>query len=100
MCKRVLNIYRYIVINIGLEQDTWFVKLSIEINTIINMFRTQRLISYDVLAAFREQLLRVLLRIVSGVLSATPPKTKENSLGGRLAQHLFQVGRHSCPNLL
>ena len=40
----------------------------------------------------REQLLKVLLKVVSGVLSTTPPKRKENSLGGRLSQHLFQVG--------
>ncbi|XP_064622191.1 ral GTPase-activating protein subunit alpha-1-like isoform X2 [Lineus longissimus] len=61
MCKRVLNIYRYMVMNLFLERQTW------------------------------EQLLLVLLRITSGVLKDCPPADREASLGGRLAQPLFQT---------
>ncbi|ELU01115.1 hypothetical protein CAPTEDRAFT_167900, partial [Capitella teleta] len=61
MCKRVLNIYRYMVMNHSLSLGTW------------------------------EQLLLVLLRITSGVLSTTPPMYKEKSLSGRLAQPIFQT---------
>jgi len=39
----------------------------------------------------REQLLMILLRITSLVISKIPPKRKDDSLGGKLAQALFQV---------
>ena len=39
----------------------------------------------------REQLLKVLLCITSGVLSQHKPEEKDNTLGGRLAQAIFQV---------
>ncbi|XP_064603064.1 ral GTPase-activating protein subunit alpha-1-like [Liolophura sinensis] len=61
LCKRVLNIYRYIVMNIPIQQQTW------------------------------EQILRVLLGITSGVLRECPPKDKSKTLGGRLAQPIFQT---------
>ncbi|CAG5132353.1 unnamed protein product, partial [Candidula unifasciata] len=61
LCKRVLNIYRYIVVNMDINQQTW------------------------------EQLLKVLLRITSGVLKRSPPVDRYKTLGGRLAQHLFQT---------
>jgi hypothetical protein len=40
---------------------------------------------------FREQLLIVLLRITSVVLSMAPPSERDKSLGGRLAEHIFKV---------
>lgn len=43
------------------------------------------------LQSFREQLLRVLLQITSMILSKTPPKRKEDTLGGKLAPAIFQV---------
>ena len=45
----------------------------------------------------REQLLRILLRITSAVLSVAPPIVhREKSLGDRLAEHLLKV---SCSSL-
>lgn len=41
---------------------------------------------------FREQLLAVLLRITSLVLTPHVPLRKEDTLGGRLAPAFFQVG--------
>jgi hypothetical protein len=42
----------------------------------------------------REQLLLVLLQITSLILSKTPPKRKEETLGGKLAPAIFQVRWH------
>ncbi|ESO85701.1 hypothetical protein LOTGIDRAFT_210880 [Lottia gigantea] len=61
LCKRVLNIYRYLVMHVTLNQNTW------------------------------EQLLVVLLRVTSGVLKSSPPSERHKSLGGRLAQPIFQT---------
>ncbi|XP_054712928.1 LOW QUALITY PROTEIN: ral GTPase-activating protein subunit alpha-1-like [Uloborus diversus] len=61
MCKRVLNIYRYMVMNVNMEKRVW------------------------------EQLLLVLLQITSLVLKEVPPVRKEDTLGGRLAPALFQT---------
>ncbi|KAH9496143.1 Ral GTPase-activating protein subunit alpha-1 [Bulinus truncatus] len=61
LCKRVLNIYRHVVMNIELNHQTW------------------------------EQLLKVLLRITSGVLKRNPPAERYMTLGGRLAQPIFQT---------
>ncbi|GIY68478.1 hypothetical protein CDAR_112172 [Caerostris darwini] len=61
MCKRVLNIYRYMVMNVQMERRVW------------------------------EQLLKVLLQITSLVLKEVPPVRKEDTLGGRLAPALFQT---------
>ncbi|PNF30190.1 Ral GTPase-activating protein subunit alpha-2 [Cryptotermes secundus] len=60
-CKRVLNIYRYMVMHTRMESRTW------------------------------EQLLMVLLQITSLILSKTPPKRKEETLGGKLAPAIFQT---------
>ncbi|KAG8275624.1 Ral GTPase-activating protein subunit alpha-2 [Homalodisca vitripennis] len=60
-CKRVLNIYRYMVMHTHMEARTW------------------------------EQLLLVLLQITSLILSKTPPKRKEDTLGGKLAPAIFQT---------
>ena len=40
---------------------------------------------------YREQLLLVMLRITSGVLSKKPPENMTSSKEGKLAQALFQV---------
>ncbi|XP_039283019.1 ral GTPase-activating protein subunit alpha-1 [Nilaparvata lugens] len=61
ICKRVLNIYRYMVMHTHMEARTW------------------------------EQLLLVLLRITSLILTKTPPRRKEETLGGRLAPAIFQT---------
>ncbi|XP_046401703.1 probable Rho GTPase-activating protein CG5521 isoform X2 [Ischnura elegans] len=61
ICKRVLNIYRYMVMHTRMESATW------------------------------EQLLLVLLQITSLILSKTPPSRKEETLGGKLAPAIFQT---------
>ena len=61
MCKRVLNIYRYMVMNVKMEARTW------------------------------EQLLFILLQITQLTLNEQPPRKREDSLGGRLAQAIFQT---------
>jgi len=45
--------------------------------------------------AGREQLLRILLRITSSVLTVTLPAHREKSLGDRLAEHLLKVSYSS-----
>ncbi|KAI4469242.1 tuberin [Holotrichia oblita] len=60
-CKRVLNIYRYMVMHTRMDNGTW------------------------------EQLLLVLLQITSLVLGETPPKKKAHTLGGKLAPAIFQT---------
>lgn len=60
-CKRVLNIYRYMVMHTCMDSGTW------------------------------EQLLLVLLQITSLVLGESPPKKKMQSLGGKLAPAIFQT---------
>lgn len=61
ICKRVLNIYRTMVMKTRMECKTW------------------------------EQLLMVLLQITSVILAQAPPNAKQNNLGGRLAQPIFQT---------
>ncbi|CRL05977.1 CLUMA_CG018909, isoform A [Clunio marinus] len=61
ICKRVLNIYRTMVMKTRMESRTW------------------------------EQLLMVLLQITSVILAQAPPNAKRNNLGGRLAQPIFQT---------
>ncbi|KAK7603642.1 hypothetical protein V9T40_003641 [Parthenolecanium corni] len=62
ICKRVLNMYRYMVMHTHMEVRTW------------------------------EQLLLILLRITSLTLGTGPAKKKEHlKLGGRLAQAVFQT---------
>merc|ERR1719219_2562910 len=61
MCKRVLNIYRYMVMNVKMEARTW------------------------------EQLLFILLQITQLTLPDAPPRKREDTLGGRLAQAIFQT---------
>lgn len=61
ICKRVLNIYRTMVMKTRMESKTW------------------------------EQLLMVLLQITSVILAQAPPNAKRNNLGGRLAQPIFQT---------
>ncbi|XP_026489607.2 probable Rho GTPase-activating protein CG5521 isoform X1 [Vanessa tameamea] len=60
-CKRVLNIYRYMVMHVAMDAGSW------------------------------EQLLLVLLQITSLVLTKVPPKRKQDTLGGFLAPALFQT---------
>ena len=61
MCKRVLNIYRFMVMNVKMDGRTW------------------------------EQLLFILLQITQLTLTETPPRRREDTLGGRLAQAIFQT---------
>ncbi|XP_014663147.1 PREDICTED: ral GTPase-activating protein subunit alpha-1-like [Priapulus caudatus] len=60
ICKRVLSIYRYVVMNVTMATATW------------------------------EQLLKVLMHVISSVLEGRPA-IKEKTLGGRLASVLFQT---------
>ncbi|XP_041969105.1 probable Rho GTPase-activating protein CG5521 isoform X2 [Aricia agestis] len=60
-CKRVLNIYRYMVMHVPMNDNSW------------------------------EQLLLVLLQITSLVLTKVPPKRKQETLGTCLAPALFQT---------
>ncbi|XP_068249956.1 ral GTPase-activating protein subunit alpha-2 isoform X1 [Palaemon carinicauda] len=61
VCKHVLNIYRYMVMNTRMEQKSW------------------------------EQLLVVLLHITSQTLCGRPTMHKEDSIGGRFASALYQT---------
>ncbi|CAG0914887.1 unnamed protein product [Notodromas monacha] len=61
VCKRVLNIYRYTVMNTVMSSQTW------------------------------EQFLLILLQIVSTCLRERPPQFRKETLGGRLAAPLFQT---------
>ncbi|XP_065085904.1 probable Rho GTPase-activating protein CG5521 isoform X2 [Ochlerotatus camptorhynchus] len=61
ICKRVLNIYRTMVMKTRMEAKTW------------------------------EQLLLVLLQVTSVILQNSQPNAKKNNLGGRLAQPIFQT---------
>uniref|UniRef100_A0A8D8VA16 Probable Rho GTPase-activating protein CG5521 n=2 Tax=Cacopsylla melanoneura TaxID=428564 RepID=A0A8D8VA16_9HEMI len=61
ICKRVLNIYRYMVMHTNMEYRTW------------------------------HQLLVVLLRITSLILNKVPPKKKQQTIGGKLAPAVFQT---------
>ncbi|XP_059614307.1 probable Rho GTPase-activating protein CG5521 [Phlebotomus argentipes] len=61
ICKRVLNIYRTMVMNTRMDGRSW------------------------------EQLLLVLLQITSVILSDNVSSSKKNTLGGRLAQPIFQT---------
>ncbi|XP_050439323.1 ral GTPase-activating protein subunit alpha-1 isoform X2 [Adelges cooleyi] len=60
-CKRVLNIYRYMVMHTYMSVKTW------------------------------EQLLNVLLRITTLVLNKKPPRRKEDTLSGKLSPAIFQT---------
>ncbi|KAK0164383.1 hypothetical protein PV328_003019 [Microctonus aethiopoides] len=61
-CKRVLNVYRYVVMHARLEPSTW------------------------------DQLLRVLLQITSLVLGGKSARRKSNeTIGGKLAPAIFQT---------
>lgn len=62
MCKRILNLYRFMVMKVDMDKETW------------------------------EQLLYVMLRITGLVLTEVVPLRKEDTLGGRLAPAFFQVG--------
>ncbi|XP_057337065.1 ral GTPase-activating protein subunit alpha-1 isoform X2 [Microplitis mediator] len=60
-CKRVLNVYRYVVMHARLEPATW------------------------------DQLLRVLLQITSLVLGEKSRRKSHDSIGGKLAPAIFQT---------
>jgi hypothetical protein len=101
MCKRVLNIYRYMVMKIEMDKLAWSVThismiiyliISLTISFIISLTISSIisiLFSYSFI--FRERLLQVLLQITSLVLSENIPIRKDDTLGGRLAPAFFQV---------
>ncbi|XP_044599551.1 ral GTPase-activating protein subunit alpha-1 isoform X3 [Cotesia glomerata] len=60
-CKRVLNVYRYVVMHARLESSTW------------------------------DQLLRVLLQITSLVLGGKTRRKSHDGIGGKLAPAIFQT---------
>lgn len=57
----------------------------------VKIRRNQHGLFYGDFLFNREQLLQVLLHVTSLVLTRTPPKRKEETLGGKLAQALFQT---------
>lgn len=61
MCKRIMNIYRYMVMKIYMNTATW------------------------------EQLLNVMLSITEQLFLTTPPEKKETTIGGRIAPAFFQT---------
>lgn len=61
MCKRIMNVYRYMVMKIYMNTATW------------------------------EQLLNVMLSITEHLFPATPPEKKETTIGGRIAPAFFQT---------
>lgn len=61
VCKRIMNIYRYMVMKIYMNTSTW------------------------------EQLLNVMLSVSEHLFSMNPPKKKELTLGGRIAPAFFQT---------
>lgn len=61
MCKRIMNIYRYMVMKIYMNTPTW------------------------------EQLLEVMLMITEQLFPIIPPERKESTIGGRIAPAFFQT---------
>ena len=61
MCKRIMNIYRYMVMKIYMNTTTW------------------------------EQLLNAMLSITQHLFPEQPPEKKENTIGGRIAPAFFQT---------
>lgn len=61
MCKRIMNIYRYMVMKIYMNTSTW------------------------------EQLLNVMIMITEQLYSSVPPERKESTIGGRIAPAFFQT---------
>lgn len=61
MCKRIMNIYRYMVMKIYMNASTW------------------------------EQLLNVMLSITEHLFPVIPPERKESTIGGRIAPAFFQT---------
>lgn len=61
MCKRIMNIYRFMVMKIYMNTGTW------------------------------EQLLNVMLSITEHLFPANPPERKESTIGGRIAPAFFQT---------
>lgn len=61
MCKRIMNIYRYMVMKIYMNAATW------------------------------EQLLNVMLSITERLFPSIPPERKETTIGGRIAPAFFQT---------
>ena len=84
ICKRVLNIYRYMVMHTRMDPRTWYIYKYYQISRYLISFITYKTI-------FREQLLLVLLQITSLILTKTPPKRKDETLGGKIAPAIFQV---------
>lgn len=68
MCKRVLNIYRYMVMNVKMEARTW------------------------------EQLLFILLQITQLTLPETPPRRREDTLGKGLQKLSCRNLSYACLN--
>lgn len=61
MCKRIMNIYRFMVMKIYMNQSTW------------------------------EQLLNVMMYVTRKLFPIEPPVKKEASIGGRIAPAFFQT---------
>lgn len=99
MCKRVLNIYRSLVMHETMDQKTWY---KVESRATGQTHRCIQVLDYFyffftffVCLFIREQILLVLLRVTESVMkrppSIMPQGKKNNTLSGRLAGPIFQV---------
>lgn len=94
MCKRVLNIYRSLVMHETMDQKTWY--CGGESGS--KWHSAKENLDHSMCLSTREQILLVLLRVTESVMkrppSIMPQGKKSNTLSGRLAGPIFQV--HSC----
>lgn len=97
MCKRVLNIYRSLVMHETMDQKTWYGEESRATSQTHRCRNSSRWI-FLMCLFLREQILLVLLRVTESVMkrppSIMPQGKKNNTLSGRLAGPIFQV--HIC----
>ncbi len=96
MCKRVLNIYRSLVMHETMNQKTWY---DHDIALHYSGLRCLHVIfAHPDCVCHREQILLVLLRVTECVMkrppSIMPHGKKSNTLSGRLAGAIFQVPPH------
>ena len=81
MCKRVLNIYRYMVMNVKMEARTWE-----QLLFILLQVRMERKLFFNLIITENFS-----LQITQLTLPEAPPRRREDTLGGRLAQAIFQT---------
>lgn len=103
MCKRVLNIYRSLVMHETMDQKTWY-KKKLHIDLMPSKLKLCLYLYFNIyVIIYREQILLVLLRVTESVMkrppSIMPQGKKNNTLSGRLAGPIFQVRFSWCRKL-